>query len=80
MTGTDLAEFEQANQTPGAKCGFARQLERLDQTRRDTLDAALEAKHIQHAAIVRVLRKWDIAATSATVARHRPPVECRSCG
>jgi hypothetical protein len=75
-----LDEFEAENTgSRGTPCTIATVIETLDVEHAQRLQSALDAKHIQHAAIARVLTKWGHRVTAATVGRHRRQL-CRCAG
>lgn len=70
---SDLSEFEAAAAAirPGVRIWYDSVAQELDPEKRSSLDAALLARHISHAAISAVLRNWGHSVTAAQVGHYR---------
>ncbi len=74
----DLSEFVAQNRSGCKPCVVGAALGLLDDERRRSLAAALEAPDIKHTAIAKVLARWGMPASDQSVGRHRAGECC--CG
>lgn len=78
MSAPDLSEFNAENTPSPKQCVVATFLENLDEDRRRNVQAALDARHIKHTAIARVVKRWGIPVSTNAIGRHRAGGCC--CG
>lgn len=80
---TDLSEFYAENTASSVACAVATVLRNLPPDKAEALRKALASpwkrtvpgeKFIQHMAISRVAKKWDIALSPDSIGRHRGKV------
>lgn len=75
----DAGAFRIKSRGPGLRCGVERLMEKLESGDRKVLQAALDDRDVEHAAIVRVLKAEGHKLSALTVGRHRNG-ECRCAG